>query len=137
MTHTHDYQQRPPTSPADAARLWIQAQLVIAFPENDPRGLAEYGYSLAVIAEQYEIPAESVLWWIHYRPDNKDFSLKAWRLWCARYADAAARLPPEAAAPPVTPQPQTTAVLCMRCYARVVQRIDKLWWCSVCGEIQI
>jgi hypothetical protein len=127
----------PPKSYAQAAGEWIRAQLISAFPENAPQTLFEYGDSLAAIAEQYQIPAESVIWWIHYRPDNKDFSLKAWRLWCARYADAAARLPAEAAAPPALPEAQATALLCTRCYARVVQRIDKLWWCSVCGEIQV
>ena len=124
----------------DAARAWVNTQLAIAFPDaaaNEPRGLAEYGDSLVAIAEQYQIPAESILWWIHFRPENKDFSLAAWRVWCARYADALAQLPPEAAIVPALPEAREPAILCTRCYARLVQRIDKLWWCAKCGEIQM
>jgi hypothetical protein len=129
-----------PPVPRDASRAWIQTQLTIAFPENaasEPERLAEYGDSLFAIAELNNIPAETLLWWIHHRPQNKDFSLASWRLWCARYADAAARLPEAALVLPETPQAREPAILCVRCYARLVQRIDKLWWCSVCGEIQI
>lgn len=125
------------TRPRDAALAWIQNQLRLAFPENNPLQLSDYGDSLFAIAEQYDIPDESLIWWIHQRHSNKDFSPRAWRLWCARYADAALRLPTEALTPPEVPAAPEPAVLCMLCFARTVQRVDKLWWCSVCGEIQV
>jgi hypothetical protein len=132
----------PPRLLRDEARAWLERALVAAFPEdavNAAQTLSEYGDSLFAIAEAFAIPDESLIFWVGDHPKGKDWSLASWRSWCERYAAAAALLPPEATqTQPRPPEAAETrdAAVCSRCYANVVQRIDKRWWCAKCGEVQ-
>lgn len=130
----------------ETARDHVRKALRAAFPDNeraDPQTLEEYGDSLFLIAETFEIPVECLIWWIHDQPAGKDFSLRAWRLWCAKYDVDRNELPPAAEeALPEPPQARETPLkkagaLCTRCYAAMVQQIEGSWWCPKCGRTQL
>jgi len=91
--------------------------------------------SLVLVAEQYNVPVESLIAWLRYRVAGKEWSLAAWRAWCERYADAAAQLPPEAVKADVSAPETRDLALCESCWANVVERIDGRWWCAKCGEV--
>lgn len=136
------------TTPREAARAAVQNALTTAFPENDPRELADYGDSIVLLGEQHAIPIETLVFWIHDHPKGKDWSLGRWRERCEAYADARRALgtdePP--AAPGVSsasegllfPVSQSEGPgLCTQCFANELQRLDHgRLWCSRCGEVQ-
>jgi hypothetical protein len=125
-----------PRLPRDEARAWLSRALIAANPADaarDLKALEEYGDSLFSIAERFAIPDHALIWWVQDQPKGKDWSLTAWRAHCEKYAAAAALLPPEATAPPGR---EREIEFCLRCYANVVERIDKRWWCPKCGEVR-
>lgn len=123
----------------EQAREWVRRALVSSFPENhaaDPKALEEYGDALLLIGEMFQIPVESLVFWIHDKPQDKDFSQSAWRLWCAKYDTARNELPPEATQAAPEPARVGPSVLCTRCFANAVQQIGGSWWCAKCGQVQ-
>jgi hypothetical protein len=133
-----------PTHPRDVNRERVRKALRASFPENSERDLEEYGESIWLIACAQDIPIDALLFWIHDKPAAKDFSQKAWTVWCARYCAARDQLPPEATqTQPAAPEAQEPAsqsapahALCTHCFAHVIQQIDQLWWCPRCGVVQ-
>jgi hypothetical protein len=128
-----------PRLPRDEARAWLSRALTNAFPDNataDLKALEEYGDSLFYIAEHFAIPDHALIWWVQDQPNGKDWSLTSWRAHCEKYAAAAALLPPEATETVLAARQSPEAALCGTCYANVVERIDKTWWCPKCGEVQ-
>ena len=128
----------------EAALDWTKRALLSALPIDEKWDkLDEFVESLVAIAEQFHVPDESLIFWIHDHPKGKEFNLASWRAWCQRYAEAAAQLPPEAlrnegSAPDAQePGDENAMGICTRCFANVVQRIDKRWWCPKCGEVQV
>ena len=124
----------------EEAVAWVRRALVSALPIDAKwEHLDEFCEALIGIAEQHKVPDESLIFWIHDHPAGKEWSLAAWRAWCERYAAAAAQLPPEGSASAGSPperQETPDIGICPRCFANVVQRIDKRWWCPKCGEVQ-
>ena len=129
-----------PRHPRAADREMVRKALLGAFPENEAAQLEEYGDGLVAIAEALDSPFECLRFWIHDQRADKDFSLNAWRRFCALYAADRERASPEAAAVlPAAPEDESrlsNVALCTNCYASVVQQIDGHWWCSRCGVVQ-
>ena len=122
----------------EEARAWLQRVLESEFAGNaevTPHSLTEYGDSLFAIAESFQIPDESLHFWLGDRPRGKDWSLSAWRAWCAKYAAAAASLPPEVTG--VAPSAPEERILCTHCWANLVLRQNGSFWCPKCGVIQL
>jgi hypothetical protein len=120
-------------------RAEVQSALRSTFPQSDPRELLEYGDALFAIAERFDIPIESLTFWVHDKPTGKEFTLAAWRLWCAKYHAAREELNPAVTeAQPATPEGPETArhALCPGCFTHVAQMIDGYWWCHRCGVIE-
>lgn len=126
-----------PRHPREENRNEIRRAVLASFPEDDPKELEEYADSLSLIAEAQDIPFECLRFWLHDRPAGKDFSLNAWRTWCARYDSARSQLPPEAAAPPAPPEPPAPQPpRCLYCYEPTIKQTDGRQWCPRCSEVQ-
>ena len=127
----------------ETARALVQRALVASFPENaseHAQTLEEYGDSLFAIAEQFDIPDETLVFWIGDKPKWKDWSLQSFSRYAASYAKLRAQVaqtPAEAAQEePAAREPQPTR-LCSTCFSTVIQPIGNgRWWCTKCGEVQ-
>jgi hypothetical protein len=78
------------SDPAEAALEWIRTSIREERPHMHPNEAALLALTLDAIAEDYAVPIEECIRWIH--GDAFDQNPESWRDHCRRYADLRKRL---------------------------------------------
>jgi hypothetical protein len=133
-----------PPHPRDVARRELDLALIASFPENvlqDAARLEEYGDALFAIAEHYDVPDETLLFWVQDKPAWKDWSLTSWKRFCEAYSALREQFrsaePAEPAREALLAREPQPSRLCGRCFSTVVTEVGNgRRWCRKCGEVQ-
>lgn len=62
----------------------VSSALFVELPHADRGELRERAESLVAIAEKARVPVEELLQWIHADAQEKEYSLREWRAYCAQ-----------------------------------------------------